>query len=146
MKFDAILFDLDGTLLPMDNDTFTRGYFHLLAQTAAPYGYEESALISAMWKGVGAMVKNDGSRTNFDAFWDVFSQLQGPQVYDHMPVFDGFYGTEFRKAIAFTRPTPLAKQAVRLARQKAKRVILATNPLFPPQGVAPPPTLAGACS
>ena len=40
MTDQAILFDLDGTLLPMDNDRFTKGYFHLLAQTAAPYGYE----------------------------------------------------------------------------------------------------------
>ena len=26
-----VLFDLDGTLLPMDNDAFTKGYFTLLA-------------------------------------------------------------------------------------------------------------------
>ena len=31
MKLTTILFDLDGTLLPMDNDEFTRGYFKLLA-------------------------------------------------------------------------------------------------------------------
>ncbi|MFR0734647.1 MAG: hypothetical protein ACLSHU_11060 [Oscillospiraceae bacterium] len=36
MTYQAILFDLDGTLLPMDLDQFTEGYFHLLAQTAAP--------------------------------------------------------------------------------------------------------------
>ena len=29
----GILFDLDGTLLPMDNDEFTRQYFRLLAET-----------------------------------------------------------------------------------------------------------------
>ena len=28
------MFDLDGTLLPMDNDEFTRGYFKLLAAQA----------------------------------------------------------------------------------------------------------------
>ena len=27
----AVLFDLDGTLLPMDNAEFTKGYFKLLA-------------------------------------------------------------------------------------------------------------------
>ena len=31
----AILFDLDGTLLPMDNDYFTKVYFRHLAATAA---------------------------------------------------------------------------------------------------------------
>lgn len=32
----AILFDLDGTLLPMDQDEFTKGYFNLLAAKLAP--------------------------------------------------------------------------------------------------------------
>ena len=31
MKITSVLFDLDGTLLPMDNDEFTKGYFKLLA-------------------------------------------------------------------------------------------------------------------
>ena len=30
--FDAILFDLDGTLLPMDQDAFTKAYFTLLSK------------------------------------------------------------------------------------------------------------------
>lgn len=36
-KLTTILFDLDGTLLPMDNDAFTRGYFKLLAARLAPW-------------------------------------------------------------------------------------------------------------
>ena len=35
---DAVLFDLDGTLLPMDMDEFTGGYFRFLAEKAAPFG------------------------------------------------------------------------------------------------------------
>ena len=31
MKLTTVLYDLDGTLLPMDNDAFTKGYFKLLA-------------------------------------------------------------------------------------------------------------------
>lgn len=41
----AILFDLDGTLLPMDQDEFTKGYFKLLAAKLAPYGYEPKTLV-----------------------------------------------------------------------------------------------------
>ena len=37
-KLKMVLFDLDGTLLPMDMDVFTRGYFKLLAKKAAPRG------------------------------------------------------------------------------------------------------------
>ena len=56
----AILFDLDGTLLPMDQEEFTNGYFKLLAAKMAPHGYEPKSLVDALWMGVGAMVKNDG--------------------------------------------------------------------------------------
>lgn len=35
-----VMFDLDGTLLPMDMDEFTTGYFKMLAAKVAPRGYE----------------------------------------------------------------------------------------------------------
>ena len=58
---DTILFDLDGTLLPMDQDAFTEYYFKLLAGKMAPLGYEPKQLIAAVWDGTKAMVKNDGT-------------------------------------------------------------------------------------
>lgn len=45
MKLTTVLFDLDGTLLPMDNDEFTKGYFKLLAaKLAPPTGMSRSSL------------------------------------------------------------------------------------------------------
>ena len=35
MAIKMVLFDLDGTLLPMDMDEFTMGYFKMLAAKAA---------------------------------------------------------------------------------------------------------------
>lgn len=130
-KFDAILFDMDGTLLPMDNYAFTKGYLGMLAKAVAPLGYTAETLVPAMWKGVGAMVKNDGTRTNADAFWDAFASLLGDKVYADIPQFDAFYRGDFTKAICFTQPRADAKEAVALAHKMADKVILATNPLFP---------------
>ena len=36
----TILFDLDGTLLPMDQDVFIHDYFQRMAKRVAPLGYE----------------------------------------------------------------------------------------------------------
>ena len=36
----TILFDLDGTLLPMDQDAFTKAYFKSLSEYLLPFGYE----------------------------------------------------------------------------------------------------------
>lgn len=132
---DAILFDLDGTLLPMQMEEFTNGYFKLLAKKAAPYGYAPKPLIAALWKGVAAMVANDGSVSNEKRFWQTFAGEMGEQAYAHIPVFDSFYGNEFDQAVCFTQPNPHAAEAVRIARERAGRVILATNPIFPASGV-----------
>ena len=131
MKYQAILFDLDGTLLPMDNDRFTKGYFKLLTKAASVHGYTYETLIPAMWKGVSAMVKNDRSKLNKDAFWDAFAEIFGEDVYSHIPTFDAFYSADLHKTKELTEPNPLAKEAVRLAHEKAEKVVLATNPLFP---------------
>lgn len=133
MKYQGILFDLDGTLLPMDNDEFIKGYLGLLSRAVADLGYTPDTMIPTMWKGVAAMVKNDGSRSNFDIFWEHFSKAFGNAVYDHIPRFDAFYSDPngFHKAKAFTSPTPLSKKAVAAARAKADCVVLATNPFFP---------------
>ena len=39
MSVKTILFDLDGTLLPMDQDIFVKDYFGRLAKKLAPIGY-----------------------------------------------------------------------------------------------------------
>ena len=133
----AILFDLDGTLLPMDMDEFTVSYFSLLANKAQPHGYDDKKkLVDGIWAGTAAMVKNDGSMSNFDRFWQTFAGLFGQHVYNDIPIFDEFYSTDFNKAVAFTQPQPeKAQKAVELARKAAPLVILATNPLFPGVGV-----------
>lgn len=58
MKYKAVLFDLDGTILPMDNDIFTKGYFTELAKKLSPLGIAPEELVSAVWAGTKAMVNN----------------------------------------------------------------------------------------
>ena len=132
MKIQMILFDLDGTLLPMDMDVFTGSYFKLLAAKAKLHGYADSkALIDAVWAGIAAMVKNDGSRTNEEAFWACFAKIFGEDKLKDRPMFDEFYAVEFQQAQAFCGFSPKAKETVELAKALGFRVALATNPLFP---------------
>ena len=78
---DTILFDLDGTLLPMDQEKFTKAYFKTLAMKTAPLGYDPSELVKGIWAGTEAMVRNNGSKTNEQAFWSRFADLFGEKVY-----------------------------------------------------------------
>lgn len=127
----TVLFDLDGTLLPMDNDEFTRGYFKLLAAKLAPHGYEPRELVDGIWAGTAAMVKNDGSRPNEEAFWEEFGRRFGEHHLADKPVFLDFYATDFQKARNFCGCNPEAKRVIVSAKAKGLRTVLATNPIFP---------------
>ena len=80
MSITTILFDLDGTLLPMDQDEFVRAYFKLLAKKLAGHGYDPEALLGNIWAGVEAMVKNTGECNNEEAFWRTFDKIYGEEV------------------------------------------------------------------
>ena len=134
-QITTVLFDLDGTLLPMDLEAFTKTYFGLLAKKAAPYGYEPEPLVATVWKGTKAMVKNDGTQTNDTRFWDTFAQALGEDVKKLRPEFDDFYAREFHGAKVACGENPLAKKAVEGLKAKGYDVILATNPIFPLVGV-----------
>ncbi len=131
--YQAILFDLDGTLLPMDLEVFTQTYFGLLAKRFSPEN--PKALVSAVWAGSKAMMKNDGAMTNEDRFWSVFHSMMGPEFHHDKAEFDAFYHTDFHRAKAVCGENPNAKAVIDLAHTKADKVILATNPLFPPCAV-----------
>lgn len=131
MKITTILFDLDGTLLPMDNDEFTKGYFKLLVKKLAPHGYEPQKLIDGIWSGTAAMVKNDGTKSNEQAFWEKFSEVFGEKALADKPLFDEFYKKEFQSAKSICGFNPKAAVAVHTIKEMGYRIALATNPIFP---------------
>lgn len=131
MRISAILFDLDGTLLPMDLDTFTRAYFGLLAAKLAPYGYEPKTLFGAISAGIAAMSQNDGSAGNETVFWNAFTEIYGKDSKKELPVFEEFYRTDFNKAKDSCGFTPMAKEVITFLHENKIPVILATNPFFP---------------
>lgn len=131
MAIKAVLFDLDGTLLPMDQDVFVKAYFKGLARKLAPLGYESEGLIKAVWGGTGAMIKNDGSKTNEQAFWDFFSVVYGKKALDDMLYFEEFYKTDFQNLKDICGFNAMAAQTVRRLKEQGIKVALATNPIFP---------------
>ena len=131
MKITTILFDLDGTLLPMDQEQFVKYYLDLLAKKLAPYGYNPDLLVNGIWAGTGAMVKNDGSCTNEDAFWNCFEGIMEKEARKDEPLFRQFYEHEFIGAQTACGFNPIAAETVNAIKAKGFRVALATNPIFP---------------
>ena len=128
---DTVLFDLDGTLLPMDQEEFVKLYLGLLARYMEEYEYEPKRLMETMGAGIRAMVTNDGSRTNEEAFWQVFRDAYGERTEGAREVLEQFYASEFIKARVTCGLAPESAELIRWLKEQGVRVVLATNPLFP---------------
>ena len=128
---DTVFFDLDGTLLPMDQDEFLNDYMGRLAKKLAPQGYDPKHLIAAVWAGTSAMIQNDGAKTNEEVFWDDFCTIFGPDSRKDLPLFEEFYATDFALVQTSCGFDPAAAEVAALLKEKGVTMVLATNPLFP---------------
>ncbi len=132
MKIKAILFDMDGTLLPMDMDKFINLYFKELGKIMIPFGFTPDELKTKLFAGIKAMYKNDGHQSNMAAFWEVLAAgHENLNLEEVIAVTDAFYSNEFHRVKSCTDKNPLAVKAIALAHEKSEKVILSTNPLFP---------------
>lgn len=125
----VILFDLDGTLLPMDLEVFEKKYFMGLCSIFPEINPRE--LVEYIWAGIKAMMMNDGSRTNREAFAEVFTEKCGVDYYENEEQLLEFYRTDFQDCITTCSITDLSREIVHTLKQKGYQVAVATNPIFP---------------
>ncbi len=131
MKIKAVLFDLDGTLLPLDQDEFSKTYLTAVSASLAPHGYEPKALVGAILRAIGMIAYGDGTKTNEVIFWENFCLDLGEGARDTYPLFERFYEREFDNIKSVCGYTPKALAAVNLVRELGAVPVLATSPVFP---------------
>lgn len=127
----VILFDLDGTLLPLDQNYFVRVYFKSLTEKLAGDGYDPKRFSEAMKVGIYKMVTNDGSDTNENIFWKSFSEAYGKDCRVDEPLFEEFYDKRFPKIQSEVGYSSRADEVVKELKSRGYRLVLATNPVFP---------------
>jgi len=128
----TVFFDLDGTLLPMDLDIFTKAYIaSLSASLSGSDGEVAKKIAEGTMAGVYAMVKNDGQKTNEEVFWASFDKILPANLYRDSKEIEHYYRIEFQKVKDVCSFTPKASEIVKKAKELSFKVVLATNPLFP---------------
>ena len=131
MSKKVIMFDLDGTLLPMDTESFINSYIKELAKRVASL-VDPKDFVKALWGGTEAMLKNlDSSMTNEKVFEERFLSMLTVERDEIWPILDDFYNKEFLSFENLTTPTPIARKVVEEAIEQGFSVVVATNPLFP---------------
>lgn len=129
--YDAILFDLDGTLLGLDNDRFVTHYFKALAPKLAPW-YPQTDFMALIGTATEAMIRSDGRQGVLrDVFQQTHDRISAVKFAEVEAVFLSFYENEFNQVAAISRPLPLAPKVLQAAAAISPRIVLATIPIFP---------------
>ncbi|MDQ0254301.1 FMN phosphatase YigB (HAD superfamily) [Evansella vedderi] len=127
----AILFDLDGTLLPMDTESFVKVYISQLAPRVA-HIMDPNDFIKALWTGTEGMMRNlDPEKTNEQVFEETFLSIIPVKKEDIWATLDEFYENIFPTFSHLCEPTPVARQIAEEALHQGYKIAVATNPVFP---------------
>ncbi|HOA81159.1 MAG TPA: HAD family hydrolase [Defluviitaleaceae bacterium] len=134
MCLNTVLFDLDGTLLPIDMDSFMSIYFGEMGKIFMDI-VDPKELISNVWKATEEMMNNNEQRTNEEVFMEAFEKHMGRDISIFKERLESFYDEEFMKVKEATGDAPLMRKAVNLLKDKGYDMVVATNPLFPKKAI-----------
>lgn len=127
---NTILFDLDGTLLPIDDKEFERLYFgSMIHHFKDLYGPQE--WIDLIWSCTKTMVKDTSLQTNETVFFKAMKDRIGDQLDVLVPRFEHFYVHDFDNVRSGVKPSAILKEAIAILKRKGYRLAIATNPMFP---------------
>lgn len=130
----AILFDLDGTLLPMDMGEFMGGYFDELTNKMK-HRKSPKELKKYIWDSTDAMIKSsETSKTNQEIFFNRFSKYVD-NLNEYKKDFYDFYNNDFVRLKKYVKPDPIVIDIVEYLKDKDIKLVVATNPVFPKEAI-----------
>lgn len=134
----GVLFDLDGTLLDIDLDSFLRRYFGALSAVVTPLlasQKDDQGAMSAVMDSTNAMMRPHPGITNHDVFHDEYARLTGLDLREHWELFQRFYDERFAQLGDGYGAHAGARVALDAARACGLKIAIATNPIFPLKAV-----------
>lgn len=127
----AILFDLDGTLLDLDMDSFLPQYIKALASRFIGI-IDIREFGRHLLESTNKMIANKEPQVlNRQAFDDVFFDAVGQCRSSMQPIIDEFYETTFPALNSLSKRYIKSTELIKAAKGRQFQLVLATNPVFP---------------
>ncbi len=131
----AVLFDLDGTLLKVNAEEFVWEYLKEISAATAAVVEPEYFVRTLLASTKVMQQKRKQRRINAEVFWEDFSRRLGDDIEELKPLLEDYYATQFNNLSRMTRQDKKAYQAVQKALEMGMRIVLATNPVFPESAI-----------
>lgn len=125
------LFDLDGTLLFLDEEKFINTYIKHIGLKFHSLGLNPEEMVKRLWAATKEMVKNDGSMMNEEKFWTIFYPESKDKQDALKSQLEEFYRSEFICVKETTEKTKTAKMIIDHLKKHKRKIYLLTNPIFP---------------
>ncbi|MBD3256426.1 MAG: hypothetical protein GF383_15115 [Candidatus Lokiarchaeota archaeon] len=129
-KFDAILFDIDGTLLDVDMNTFMPEFFAHFSDYFCKKGNSEK-ITDWLLKALNSVRNNNGRYTNEYVFLNHFSKYIDTSPKELRNELDLFFRSSFPNLKNITQKKPSARKVVEKAFNHSNNVIISTDPIVP---------------
>ena len=127
---NTILFDLDGTLLPMDTEKFTKIY--MISLMTSGITCRPIRFLRDMKKCIYDTLDDTTPRTNETVFYENFGKTSKIKPQRLQKFSEKYYASKrFDKTKKATWKSAEMREAVDLLKQKGYSVMVATNPMFP---------------
>lgn len=130
MKLQAVLFDLDNTLILFEETTFFKNYSSKLylsfkdLMTSQEFGQR-------LVQSTQMMLKNNGEMTNAEFFIRDFANGTLTDKQELWKRFSDFYDNEFEQFKPLMKPLEGAKAVVSFIHRAGLKIVIASNPMFP---------------
>ncbi len=130
-QYQALLLDLDGTILNLDIENFIPAYLEVLSEKYTG-NLNRDVFIRHLLESTARMVaNNEPDRKNIEVFYDEFCQRIGQSREQIHSILEDFYQNDFPALSSWGGKHPYARELLENARQNNMILVLATNPIFP---------------
>lgn len=127
----AILFDLEGTLINVNMADFMRNYLGILAPRFANL-LSPDKFSKQLLRCLEASQSNPKpEQTNIQTFYDDFSKATGQSILTLRPIFQEFYESDFPALRCLVQAIPQGDKVVEYAIQQGFLTAVASNPVLP---------------